>query len=111
MAWHDLVKRWSRKSKLDSLADAIAVRKQFAVWEQICHRVGEMTLAEARGYVRARSACLVYAEVDATCRQQRRIDPVVRRQLIRLTADRVVEDAMDTLRHLRQQPMVVQKAA
>jgi len=53
------VKRW---------AESIAERCWLRVWQRVADRVGEMPLAEARGYVRARAVAVVRRQVASDLR-------------------------------------------
>lgn len=54
---------------LSRLAAKVAQGSHQAVWNRVSHRVLAMRLNEARGYVRARAASCIQAEIDAVLRR------------------------------------------
>ena len=101
MSWWDPLNWMGRRKKLDTIASAISARKRLAVWHLVCERVGEMAVAEARGYIRARAARLVCAEVDRALREHQDLATDARPRLIGITTDLVIDDAMSVLREQR----------
>lgn len=60
-----LLRRWIPDERtVRSLAADAARRCETAVWQQVGERASTMPLAEARGYVRARSAAIVERQVE-----------------------------------------------
>ena len=49
---------------LEDYADDIAILALETVWQRVVHRVGMMSLAEARGYIRARGGIVISRETD-----------------------------------------------
>ena len=101
MFWWDPLNWMSRRQKLDTIASAIAVRKRLAVWQLVCERVGEMDVAEARGYIRARAARLICGEVDRALREHQHLATDARPRLIGMTTGLVIDDAVSVLREQR----------
>jgi hypothetical protein len=62
---------WPPGCYIDWLAAGIAERCLSAVPEEVREHAVRMTLAEARGYLRARTSRLVAAETDTTIRRKR----------------------------------------
>ena len=64
MAWFSKVSLPTRAEKIRQLAQQVAASTLQAVESRVAHRLPELQLAEARGYVRARSAGIIRKELD-----------------------------------------------
>lgn len=61
---------WLVKDTVAELAERVAGRSRQQVWQRIQHRIGSLTAAEARGYIRARSANVIEDELDRLITQE-----------------------------------------
>lgn len=76
------------RKETSELAARIAPRCHAAVWARVERRAPSMRLSEARGYIRARAAAVVHAQVNAELNHTRR--DVSRADLMSLATDKVV---------------------
>lgn len=72
------------------LAAKVAHDSHRAVWSRVSHRVLAMRLNEARGYVRARAAQCICAEVDELVRQNPQLTETKRAELVARATDHVI---------------------
>ena len=91
--------------ELQALVDGIAARCRDAVARVAIEHTLEMTVAEAKGYVRARTRGLIRHAVDAALREHRHIAARRHAQVHALALNTVVAQALDR-RDVRQ--LVVQ---
>lgn len=85
MHWSNLLRRLSGAARLEEVADQSAARARHAVWDRVKKQVGGMGLAEARGYVRARSAAVVHREIDRALQHDASLRGADRARLVELT--------------------------
>jgi hypothetical protein len=78
----NLIARLRGDARIAELAEEIAHRATDGVRERVSLRLGAMSMAEARGYVRARSAAVVRPLVDALIASDAGIKPAWRPQLV-----------------------------
>jgi len=95
-----------------ALAEQIARDCQAMVWSRVGRRAPLMSLAEARGYVRARAALVVHEAVDRELElrgsQGWRHDPV---GLLDETTNEVIRLVLKQVLDTRHTPSVVRRAA
>ena len=103
--------RRMKKLYLTDVALEIAVRQRDNVWNQVAHRIGEMSSAEARGFVRARVAGMVRFEVDRVLRQNHQLQVSQREKLAQLTTVAVIDQAMVDSRVCSQSTVEIRRAA
>ena len=87
----------SRDRHIAQMAREIASQAQPSVWDQVRQRIFDMNLAEARGYVRARSAAVVRVHTDATLFELRVSDSELRGDLLEEVGQRVVQRVLSDL--------------
>jgi hypothetical protein len=78
----NLIARLRGDARIAELAEEIANRAADGVRERVSLRLGALSVAEARGYVRARSAAVVRPMVDALIAGDSGIKSVWRSQLV-----------------------------
>ncbi len=86
----DLVLRRPRSDEMGKMAANVARESHLAVWSRVSHRVLTMRLNEARGYVRARAAQCIQAEVDQRALRNLHLSDQARQELIARATDHVV---------------------
>ena len=101
MSWLRTVLAFRRGDYLQDVAAGIASQNRPEIWERVWRRARTMGLAEASGYIRARSAGVIHAEVDIAISRDPNLDPSERDQLIRLATDIAVTGAVDQLLEAR----------
>jgi len=74
MAWLSLPSLRTREEKIRELAHRVAASVVADVEERVSHRLAELPLAQARGYVRARSAGLLRRELDKALAEHPRLE-------------------------------------
>lgn len=90
--------------QVNALAVELAKRSWPRIWERVQGRAASMTLAEARGYVRAHSAPIVQEMVTAALRNQPALESQ-RAAIVERTTDEVLEQATAEIhRVLRNHP-------
>lgn len=94
MVWLERIVRRLKRLHLSDVALEIAVRNRDAVWQRVGHRVGSMSTAEARGYIQARIARLVHAEVDRVIQLNYQLRQGQQPQLVRLATVALVDQTM-----------------
>lgn len=102
MTWVEMLRRWIVGPDLDAIAENIALQRRSAVWQRVRHRVNELALAEARGYVRIKAAGLVQRAVEDHLRNDPSIRPDAVGHLCQLTMEAVLRQAIIDLMHARQ---------
>jgi len=90
MSWWNIALRLRKSPNLRQLAANVADRCETRVAELVGARPAEMSTAEARGYIRARSAVLLRREVGHELRSQRSLPQRAQRRLAELAADDLV---------------------
>jgi hypothetical protein len=107
----EMVARFRPDARMARLAERIADRCQAAVWERICRRAPGMAVAEARGYIRARAAAVVHAEVESALAEQPVIARAWRSRLVEMVTEEVVRAALATLFRMEHRPAAMRRAA
>ena len=77
--------------RLSELASQIARRCHEALWNHVEQRTVKMSIGEARGYIWAKAAEIVEAEVDELLRQERKLADWARTELLADAKLQVVE--------------------
>jgi len=80
---------WRGQELVERLADEIALQCKADLWQRISPEVGEMGIAEARGYAGALAVGYVESEMSRTpsCHE---LNPALRMGVLRLAADKLV---------------------
>ena len=94
MIWLERIIRQLKNVHLTDVAIEIAMRKRDAAWQLIACRVESMSVPEARGYIRARVASIVYDEVDRVIRLNHQLRLVQHTQLVRLATVALVDQTL-----------------
>lgn len=89
MGWMSFLKRLRNWRAFDRWALEIAQRSQDSVWQQVKLRVMSMPLAEARGYVRARSLPIVQKTLSAVATGEPDVANLDRQALLLAASDQV----------------------
>lgn len=87
---NELVARLRAGRELAAMALDTARRSQDAVWSRIEGHLPQMTSSEARGFIRARSAAIIWDAVDEVLWGRDARWQALRPQLIALATDEVV---------------------
>lgn len=82
--------RRKKHDAITKLAAKVAHDTHEAVWSRVSHRVLAMRLNEARGYVRARAAQCIHAEVDRVALRNPQIEERTRAEIASRAIDHVV---------------------
>lgn len=97
---------------IETAAVEISNRCLPEVWQRVRERVAPMSLAEARGYIRARSLMVVRREVETATAHDATVAAYDRHELSDLVIERVVKLAVqETLESSRRRPVVRRRAA
>ena len=83
MLWSQRIAQWLVSDRVTEMAERVAGRSRMAVWQRVVDRAGALAAAESRGYIRARAASVVQAEMDRLIEQE---GPKVARQRERIVA-------------------------
>ena len=103
MAWLSLLPSSVSSAKLREHAHGIAARSQAAIADRVAHRLLELPLSQARGYVRARSASILRREVELLVASQPRLRSC-REELHRMASETVIRQVVwQMLRERKQQ--------
>lgn len=98
--------------RVRTLADQLARECVSGVWARVYRRAPAMSLAEARGYVRARAASVVHSAVDRELARRGqhvwRPEPTL---LVTATTDAVVRLVLKQVLDTRPMPVTVRRAA
>jgi hypothetical protein len=78
------------EDRLDQLAQRVAERSRVEVSRRICGVTPEMSPAEIRGYIRARSAVVVHREVNLALQRERHLSTSERTRLIEMATEMLV---------------------
>lgn len=79
--------RRQKRDAISKIAAKVAQDAHEAVWSRVSHRVLAMRLNEARGYVRARAAQCIHAEVERVVRR----NPLFQAQMQSEIASRAID--------------------
>ena len=93
------------------LAGEVARRSRETVWGRVHHRIGPMSLAEARGYIRARAGEIVVSEAKAALQRNSNVPVVYRERLINEATELVIQFVLADLLKLGQQQFTRQRRA
>ena len=111
MLWTNLWRHLSGAAKLEEIAEHAAACARHAVWERVRKQIEPMGPAEARGYVRARSAAVVHRVIDRVYQN----DPTLRRsarlRLLDLTTESLIRIIADQVSFSQAIPMVQESPA
>jgi len=75
---------FSKRRRIAEAAAAIAQASQNLVWQRVSARSATMRASEARGYIRARAAQVIWSQVDLYLAHQRALGADSRGELIDL---------------------------
>ena len=106
-SWLDTLSEVLGTRRVRVAAAEIAQASCHSLWEQVERRVRTMPLAEARGYVRAKSRPLIRSQVDRSLRLDRGLGEWARTNLSRQATDEVVELVVNVLRLQQRIPVPV----
>ena len=110
MGLFGLIGRICSGSKLRHVAELIAARSRDTVWERVRQRVVMMGAAEARGYIRARAAKEIHAQLSAVVADNGKMNPAMRERLFALASELVMDRASLDAEKLRQARKALQPA-
>lgn len=102
MDWVGTLRNWLIGPDMAGIAEQIAQRVRTEVWRRVEHRVRGLRLAEARGYVRVKTARVVREAVDQTVRSNAGIQPGRQIDLEHLVMEAVLRQAVLDLINARQ---------
>ena len=88
------------KREIARLANDVARRSRLAVWEQVYHQIGNMSVPEARGYVRAKASLALCAEVESVFERHGEWNSAQRASLVAQAKDKVVHLIMSDMMKL-----------
>ncbi len=91
MAWWDTLSSLLGERRVRIEAARIAQVLRDPLWERVEHRAAQMTVCEARGYVRAKAVALVRAEVNRALRLERGLGEWARSPLTHEATEEAVE--------------------
>ncbi len=107
MKWFPLLGRLRTEKRLPAMAEEIAAHSRSTIWSRIVEAASEMSRNEARGYVRARSAEVIQEATDSYLREHGTLVSTLRAQLVELTTDVVVAQAISDLLRGRSQKSII----
>ena len=93
MPWSQRIVQWFVADRLTEMAERVAGRSRMAVWQRIVDSTAALALAESRGYIRARAAGVIQAEMERLIEQE---GPKVARQWEQIVAV-ATESLVETL--------------
>ena len=106
-----LIRRRTQREVI-RLANEVARRSRLAVWEQVYHEIGHMSVPEARGYIRARAANALQCEADAVFERHQEWSAQSRASLLAQAKDKIVHLIVsDMLKLGREHFTTVRRAA
>ena len=106
-----LVRRRTQR-EIGRMANDVARRSRLAVWEQVFHKIGAMSVPEARGYVRAKAVQALHAEVAAVFDRHREWNSAQRASLLAQAKEQVFHLIMSDMMKLGSEHFTpVRKAA
>ena len=111
MPWIDMLLPVRRHARLKALADQIARASVEAVCRRVEHRLAELGPAEARGYIRARSAAIVEPMTDSLLTRHPARLNAHRERLIAMSRDEVIGQVLQRIRGRQRQVAPVRRAA
>ena len=112
MGLRAILKSWFQDDRtLRAMAADAARRCETAVWQHVGPRASTMPLAEARGYVRARSAGIVRKQVELVLLAKPDLAPKTRLRIQIEAHDLAVVRAIDVMRTRTVVPPALLKAA
>ena len=95
----DLFGRSERQ--VSALASDLAQRSAATVWQRVGHRVSTMTSAEARGYIRARAAEVIHAEVERLLQFEPGLRGWAHEALVAQATEGVIEQTLNEMQRSR----------
>ena len=110
MEWVGMLRTWLVGPNLLAVAEEIAAQRRSDVWQRIQHRVGNMALAEARGYVRIKATRLIAGAVQRRVQSDPSLGSDATHHLTQLTMDTVLQQAVVDIMRARQAAATEQPA-
>lgn len=110
MDWLNLFLLFRRPAR-STAASEIAGRCSAAVWDRIQPRVLEMSLPEARGYVRAKATEVIHAKADVVLRDLPDMAGPRRSDVLASATEAVVEKVIAEVRRLQLSSRSYRRAA
>jgi hypothetical protein len=95
MLWTNLWRHLSGAAKLEEIAEHAAACARHAVWERVRRQIEPMGPAEARGYVRARSAAVVHRVIGRVYENDPTLRRAARTRLVELTTESLIRIISD----------------
>ncbi len=107
MKWFPLLGRVRTEKRLSAMAEEIAAHSRSTIWSRIVDATADMSRNEARGYVRARSAQVIQDAIDSYLIEHGNLVSTLRAQLVELTTNAVVAQAISELFRGRSQKSII----
>jgi hypothetical protein len=93
---------WRNARLVEQAAGEVARQCQSDLWRLVCRHLGRLSIAEIRGYVRARAGDCVEAEVDSVL-TRRQLEPSLRARVLASAIDQLI---LMTVRNLLSQESI-----
>lgn len=111
MKFLGLFSRASQQDRLAKLVAEVASRSCAELWSLVQSPTTQMSPAQARGYLRARSAPLVAREAEAALRCRGSFSNSLQAELIELAKEQVVVSLLGELQRIQKVARFQQRAA
>ena len=85
----DLLFPWHNARLIEQAAGEVARQCQTELWRRVCRHLDSLSIAEIRGYVRARAGDCVEAEVDSVL-DRRQLGPSLRARVLASAIDQLI---------------------
>lgn len=95
MLWTNILRQLSGAARLEEVAEQAASIARHSVWNRVQRQIGSMGPAEARGYVRARSAAVMHRVIDQVIRHDASLSVAIRARLITLATESITRAIAD----------------
>ena len=106
MLWNNLLRYLTGEAKVEEVAEQIAAAIRHPVWDRVQRQIDGMGPAEARGYVRARSAAVVNRAIDRVLYGDPTLPRRSRKLLIEMTTESLIRIVADQVSFAQAIPMV-----
>ena len=111
MSLPGLLLRLFATHKPELLGEKVASRSRVAVWNRVSHRLHTLSGAEARGYIRARSAAVIERETELLIAEEGAKAARHRDQILRDAHESVIRLVLEQSHSSRRSALPLRRAA
>lgn len=105
-----LIAHWTGADDRQAIAESVAKNSSEAVWNRVRRRISELSVNEARGYIRTRALPILRARIEMAT-DSLSATAAVQARLLEMTTDIIVRAMLQRVAHSNSRPDWYQRAA